>query len=325
MPKLAIVIPALGGTELLEEGLVSVLQHRPADAEVLVVLTEPYSDPYDLKDELRFTLAPRGAGLVECLQLGLEAAQAPLVHFLAAGRRVEEDWAEHAVRCFDDPLVAAVVPLTVAADQAGGAFAGIEYSAGGRRRRHIHQSQSRAEHILGPELRGAFYRRAALEAVGGLSGTVGDALADVEIALALRQAGYRVALAPDSLLHAPAGEPARVGALRGGLYAERLFWRNIPACGWLRSLLAHPFSLAAEAAQSGPAAPLHLLGRLLGASQLSLHRAQRKQLIELHQQPPALRPALQDDNTRRFDAAHAPASPPHARPVEARTRTDALR
>ena len=38
MPGLSIVIPALGKISLLEAGLVSVLAHRPADCEVIVVL-----------------------------------------------------------------------------------------------------------------------------------------------------------------------------------------------------------------------------------------------------------------------------------------------
>ena len=54
MPRLAIVITAVGSVESVERTLVSVLENRPTDCEVFVALNQPYSDPYDLKDEVRF-------------------------------------------------------------------------------------------------------------------------------------------------------------------------------------------------------------------------------------------------------------------------------
>ena len=54
VPRLAIVISAIGSIESLEGTLVSVLENRPADCEILVVLNRPYSDPYDLQGEVRF-------------------------------------------------------------------------------------------------------------------------------------------------------------------------------------------------------------------------------------------------------------------------------
>jgi hypothetical protein len=314
--KLAIVIPALGGVDLWEEGLVSVLQHRPADSEVLVVLVEPYNDPYDLKDEVRFVHAPRDAGLVDCLQRGLDASHAPLVHFLASGRQVEEHWAERAVRHFDDPQVAAVVPATISERAV---WAGIRYSSGGRRGLRAMSKTPGKTKILGPELRAAFYRRAALEAIGGLETAVGDELADVELALALRQAGLTVALEPESRVREGTDGAPRVGAFRRGLHAERLFWRNAPARGWTLSLLAHPGVLATAlfTAGSPTSAASHLLGRLLGGCGLLTHRARRERLARLRQNPPRL--MWTDDEPEhgpRIDRAHERSAAPHTLRIE---------
>jgi hypothetical protein len=312
------VIPALGGVDLWEEGLVSVLQHRPADSEVLVVLVEPYDDPYDLKDEVRFVHAPRDAGQVACLQCGLDASRAPLVHFLASGRQVEEHWAELAVRHFDDPRIAAVVPAT---NSGRAVWAGIRYSSGGRRGLRAMSKTPGRTKILGPELRAAFYRRAALEAVGGLEAAVGDELADVELALALRQAGLTVALEPESRVHESIDGAPRAGAFRRGLYAERLFWRNAPARGWTLSLLAHPWVLAMSLFTAGSPSSVapYLLGRLLGGCGFFAHRARREQLARLRQNPP--RPALagESEHGPRIDPAHQRAAAPHTLPLERAT------
>ena len=58
MPRLSIVIPVLGNLDRLEDTLVSVLANRPADCQVVVVLDQPYADPYDLKDEVQFIELP---------------------------------------------------------------------------------------------------------------------------------------------------------------------------------------------------------------------------------------------------------------------------
>ena len=52
MPRLSIVVFCFHDTQLLEETLVSVLQNRPDNSEVLVMHDGTYEDPYDLADEL---------------------------------------------------------------------------------------------------------------------------------------------------------------------------------------------------------------------------------------------------------------------------------
>jgi hypothetical protein len=80
--RLSIIIPVLGNLKRLEDTLVSVLENRPANCQVVVVLNQPYDDPYDLKAEVTFVQAVAGAGLVESVNRGLEAAEAPIVHLL---------------------------------------------------------------------------------------------------------------------------------------------------------------------------------------------------------------------------------------------------
>ena len=52
MPRLSIIIPALGNSARLESTLVSVLENRPLDCDIIVVHTGEYNDPYDLAGEI---------------------------------------------------------------------------------------------------------------------------------------------------------------------------------------------------------------------------------------------------------------------------------
>ena len=54
VPRLSIIIPCLGGGAEFDGTLVSVLQNRPADCEVIVAHTDDYGDPYALRGEVEF-------------------------------------------------------------------------------------------------------------------------------------------------------------------------------------------------------------------------------------------------------------------------------
>lgn len=254
MAKLSIIIPALGAAEEMEEGLVSVLQHRPADAEVVVVLGRPYADPYDLADEVRFVRGSRRGGLPAALQLGLSESSGEIVHFLRAGSTVAENWCEAALAAFQEPAVAAASPLVFDAEQAATSpMQGVVYLAGGRRRAEFLGADGEPGEILGPMMDAAFYRRGPLVSVGGPAGGLGDDLIDVDLALALRAAGYQAALAVDSHVTLTSAVATKISATRRGLYAQRLYRRNR--------------ALAAEAGNHLIASleqPTQWVGRLLG-------------------------------------------------------------
>ena len=69
-PRLSIVIPAADASAL-EDTLVSVLENRPADSEIIAALTVPYADPWNISEEVRFVQAPVGTSLAACANLGV--------------------------------------------------------------------------------------------------------------------------------------------------------------------------------------------------------------------------------------------------------------
>ncbi|MBX3411557.1 MAG: glycosyltransferase family 2 protein [Pirellulales bacterium] len=278
MPSLSIVIPVLGDVTRLETTLVSVLSHRPASCEVIVVLATSYDDPYDLADEVQFVAARPRAGWVECVNLGFEASRGRVIHVMEAGLEVEEGWANSSVRQFDDPRVAAVAPVVVdACDTKHVWAAGVEYRAGGRRMALVGDEGASAVErwhrgLRGPHRLAGFYRRSVVvDQLGGFDAGAGDHWADAEMAVRLRQAGYTATLEPASRLNGTAeiardAERAR-GLLRQGFEAERAFWRNLPARGVVRSLTGHVFSVLGETLRALPnpaAVGGQLAGRLFG-------------------------------------------------------------
>jgi len=246
--RLSIVIPALGDMLLLEQGLVSVLTHRPDECEVIVVLNGPYADPYDLTDEVTFVRAPNGADWRTSIQHALDRCQAPIVHLLDPGVEVSARWCDFALRHFADQRVGAVTPIIV---QAGAdpptAIAGVDYLPLGRRGpRHVplaDVSEGSYEEVIAPTRAAMFLRRDDLEILLPQASEVGDALIDVELGLELRQLGRTVICDYDSVVAVPAPAISRKRPrLRESFLAarnrERLFWRNLPRVGWGRGLVA---------------------------------------------------------------------------------------
>jgi hypothetical protein len=239
----------LGGAAEFEGTLVSVLQNRPADCEVVVLHAEPYDDPYALRGEVQFIHAAADT-LVGLLNKALERTAGEILHIIGCGVEMTEASIASAVPHFDDPEVAAVSPVIQSADGANIVAAGVRWSLGGARRvvadrRLLLPGTARLRAaIAGPTLAAAFYRRDVVAALDGFDASVGDGLADVEMALAIQQLGRlhvcepasRFLLAGHSLATNDAGGFAR------GRACERLFWRYAHHRGLVASLLCHPLA-----------------------------------------------------------------------------------
>ncbi|MDO4573877.1 MAG: glycosyltransferase [Planctomycetia bacterium] len=115
MPKLSIIIPYHADAPLLEETLLSLLESRPDDCEILVVLNAPYDNPYELQEaEVRFV-----ENLYEnkddatSLRVGLERCTSPLVQMIPCGCVVSDGWTNAAMEAFSDDSVGCVRPHVV--------------------------------------------------------------------------------------------------------------------------------------------------------------------------------------------------------------------
>ena len=116
MPRLSIVVPFEKDPACLESTLLSILENRPNDAELILVHRGNYSDPYHLEtDELIVVEGDADSSLVELVNEGVRAACAAVVEVVLPGCIVAPDWTAEALELFQDPDVAAVA-IPVSAD-----------------------------------------------------------------------------------------------------------------------------------------------------------------------------------------------------------------
>lgn len=292
MSRLSIIIPFLGNRQALEDTLVSVLENRPEDCEVLVVLGEPYDDPYQLSDEVQFLAAPTGRGSLAYVNRGIEASQSPVVHVIACGTTVEEGWADAALSHFDDPHCAAVAPLVLdPADRGRVLAAGVTYTASGETRKLAGGApvakQTAVRRVLAPHASAAFYRKSVLEAAGGFA-ELSDGWAGIDLGLSLRKAGYATWLEPRSRVVASAAPAtSRYATARE---AECFFWRWAGQFGWLRSVMLHLLLVLGESVRGlvNLSTVPTLLGRAAGFFRGALRRHARPEIPRVApSRPPA--------------------------------------
>jgi hypothetical protein len=325
--SLACIIPVMGDTDGLETTLLSVLERRTGDCEVLVVLNSPYNDPYRLQGEIQFLQAPQGTGLVDCVNLGIAATNAQIVHLLTTGYEVDHHWTEHALAHFEDACVAAVTPLIYDRSNDGQLLAaGMGYGQGGKKIicRSTPTANDSSLSSVGPLLQAAFYRKCALQSLGALPTAVGDELADVDVALSLHSTGWRTALEPGCRVFAPSVAEGSPTGFLSGLRSERLYWRHFADVGSITEILAHAFFGLKDILRCRPwwKAPAQALGRFIATCQLGHYRKHRQLLakarsdaaaqsqlqIQLEESPPQR--STMHNAHRRTDASH-PGAQPH--------------
>jgi len=313
--RLAIVIPYMGDSASLESTLASVLAHRPRACEVVVALARPYSDPYDIKSEVRFVAAAAGEGLAGAVNAGVRQSTAPVVHLLWCGAEVSEGWSDPAMTHLRDSRVVAVAPVVVDAHEpARIVAAGVTYHVGGAilplaAGEAVDSVGTRCQRVLAPHPVAAFYRRSTLETIGGLSTTVGDALAGIDAGLTFRQLGWTTLMEPRCRVSVPGGSAWGLGRFRQALEAERFFWQWAAVLGPVRSVACHGMLVAGEGVRGVLDLSIvpRLAGRLVGGC-LAVSSPGRRQRIS------ELRARLGDP------APLAPTPAPHFPPSTSRAR-----
>jgi hypothetical protein len=315
LPRLSIVIPAADVTAL-EETLVSVLENRPSDCEIVVALSVPYDDPWNISEEVRFIQAPAGTGLVGRVNVGVASSRGGVIHVLAAGWRATEGWADAALTRFNDPSVAAVVPVGVHAEDRGRVVAaGIRRTAGGRSVLNVPpRNRDRFETFRpdivaaasAPSLEAGFWRADVL-ARGGFASDCGDDLAAADMAAALACLRATVVVEPRCrVVWGPASK--RCPSFLAGMHAEMLFWRSLPAHAAIPALAAHAGEVLRHVMATAPLGTLPmLLGRLMALVQFGRCLPRTKELRALLATTSRNRPATR---TLRIDAGHALPSRP---------------
>jgi len=321
-PRLSIVIPTPTDTVAMEETLVSVLEHRPDDCEIVVALGCEYADPWNIGEEVRFVQAPAGSSLVGCANLGVAASAGDVVHILAAGWRATEGWTDRPMERFEDDDVGAVVPLGVAADDRDHVVsAGVRCAVGGRRIDVAADTRWRrakaadcppadATEPQGPALESGFWRSDILVMAGrGFTTACGDAAADADMAITLSCSGRSVVVEPHSRVIVPvATGKAGNRSFTSGLHAERLFWRSVAGSSFVSALVMHVVEIVRHAVATAPLGTLPMLvGRTVAVLQFGSYVSRYLQLQKVIKQSAEwgrVTRGVEERQTIRIDGPH---------------------
>jgi GT2 family glycosyltransferase len=242
--------------------------------------------------------------MVERLNTAIAACRAPFVHVLASGCAVDDGWADAALARFGDRRLGSVSPLALCQDGGRVFAAGIKYRSSGARELIAHGEPQLPDNVdavlVGPPIFAGFYRKAALDFLGGFSRRLGLPQADADMGLMLKQAGFTTALECKSRVWCSTEVDPRESAWRSSLHAERLFWRNLPKRR-LGAVLSHAGSMAAEGLYGLATGRVlaQLAGRTVGF--LGSYARHRAALAELGSR--AISAETSNENVR-VDAAH---------------------
>ncbi len=200
MPRLSIIV-AHQNDQRLEETLLSVLENRPHDCEVLVAHDGSYADPYQLADEVLFVEANDCSSLTAKLNEAIYAACSPVVHVLGEGVTVSEGWCDGPCYHIQKLQQAAVSPLIHATTGAKLTYAGLNPNAFATRGL-LTAKNSIPQSCAGPTLAAGFYSRRLLLGLGGFLERVDSSVADVDLALCLHHNDTACAVDETSVVYA---------------------------------------------------------------------------------------------------------------------------
>ena len=277
MYKIAFIVPAVGCQETLDETLVSILENRPGDCQVLVPHAANYHDPYNLQDEVRF-VEHASSDLASLLNAGLEASEADLVQIVCPGVVVCEGWTDAVLERFaHDASLMCVSPAVWQTERPDRLLSvGLRSARSGRRaavgRNRTAEAAERLQGagrltVDGPLLHAGFYRRQLFAEIGGFNAQFGPQCLDMELAARLRDAQMRCEVELQSP-HLLAALPVLQG-FKPARQMERLFWEYAGQRGLVGSLLLHGPAVAIDTLRQlpSPAVLTSVLGRMAGTLQ----------------------------------------------------------
>jgi hypothetical protein len=206
VPRLSILIPYRHDDQRLEATLLSVLENRPKDCEIIVVHDGSYTNPYCLDDEVVFIDESPRSSTVQLLNTGMLAACSPIVCTVLDGVDVTPGWADQPLDLLERQELAAVAVPTFYGQSSrplGGIRARALALSGGLLRAKVELNRTEGE-VAGPNLTCGFIKKKILLTLGGWDAALDVGTADVELACALQELGLECALAANSHAQADA-------------------------------------------------------------------------------------------------------------------------
>jgi hypothetical protein len=195
VPRLSLIVPFQRNESALETTLVSILETRSREEELIIVHAGDYDDPYELaRDEAVVLETEQRASLAERLNLAVRTACSPVVQVVLPGTKLDVGWSDEGLRHFEDGSMH-VVSLAVRDNAEDRTVYGLDQDQLPHRR-----MATVADSIAGPLLAGTMMRRRSLLKLGGWSEMICESLIDMELVLLMRTLGLHTAVVEEPRL-----------------------------------------------------------------------------------------------------------------------------
>jgi hypothetical protein len=205
---LSLIVPFQCDSQALENTLVSVLELRSPDDELLIVHRGEYQDPYGLQgNEAKVLETPASTSLAEQLNIAVQNATGDVLQVVLPGTVLEPDWCVDALAAFDE-LDVDMIALGVSASgvSASGVSASGVSASGANSLQYGFEADlipqrratGEASKIAGPLLAGTMIRRSAIECLGGWNTKIPGDLIDFELCLMAKLLGLQVGVVEGS-------------------------------------------------------------------------------------------------------------------------------
>jgi hypothetical protein len=192
---LSLIVPFQCDSQALENTLVSVLEVRAADDELIIVHRGEYQDPYGLSgDEARVIETAASSSLAEQLNTAYRGASGEVIQVVVPGTILESDWCDDALAAFDE-LDVDMIGLGIKTAGSQVLQYGFESDAMPQRR-----LTTEASKIAGPMLGGTLIRRSTLECLGGWNSKIPSDLIDFEMSMMAKVLGLHVGVVEGALI-----------------------------------------------------------------------------------------------------------------------------
>lgn len=202
MPRLSLIVPFQCDSQALENTLVSVLEVRTSDHELLIVHRGEYQDPYGLGgDEASVVETSSSASLAQQLNAAVQRATGDVVQVVLPGTVLESDWCDDALAAFDE-LDVDMIALGITTSTSSDVQYGYDSDAMPQRR-----FSTEASKIAGPLLAGTMVRRSAIRCLGGWNTRIPSDLIDFEMSLMAKVLDLQVGVVEGGLVRCQEPRP----------------------------------------------------------------------------------------------------------------------
>lgn len=295
MSHLSIIIPYFSNTrtEAFEETLLSVLENRPKNAEIIVVSGEEYSDPWDVQnDGVRLLCFPDEDSHVRLLNNAVHEGKGRFLHILPPGAIAIDNWTEKPIQRFNDENVAVVIGAAVNREKPEQLIStGISWHCGGKIKLLDNAEPFVAPFAqLAPHVANTFFRKSALDEIQHFLPRFNPQIAYIDAALLLSELSWKIVQEPKSRVSVSV-DNSDLSDYVWTRHSEQLFWRWLDWGGTGRSIVRHLGLVAAESAYFffSPKRVQALLGRISGIGHFGAHRTRilewqqiQQRIEELH-------------------------------------------